>query len=389
MHIKYSALLCLLFLFFSTSIFAQRPQKILGPAKEDKSINYYKEQSQLWQKVIKKEPKNGDAWVNYYKAERALLQLSEPKLFTNHPSTFYQRLQPILSKAKAKIQNTFDYHYIRGLNSDGDQAIQALQKAYSIDPDRSEIYGWLLVHYVPRLEQSQVNDLCQRMLKANIYSNANLTWNYNALQSIEKNGIIISNGDMDGMPKWVLQYGDNVRPDVLCLSKWLLAQYDDYRKDAMQKAGINRLAKKASDFETMSGYADYLAAAFLKQSKRPAYISAGTPIQFFRDHGIEDQIYLVGNALKYSETAFDNTEFIKKNVEEKYFLEYLFNNFQKHSEDEVVKGQMNLTYLPAFIHLKKHYQKLNKSKEVAHYDQLIQHIATESGRKEEVLNWFK
>ena len=34
--------------------------------------------------------------------------------------------------------------------------------------------------------------------------------------------MIITNGDMDGIPKYVLQSGANVRPDVLIISKWFL-----------------------------------------------------------------------------------------------------------------------------------------------------------------------
>ena len=384
---NYLLVICI-FVSSMLTLTAQKPQKILGIAKEDKTISYYQQQAKLWQQLTQKDPKNAEAWHYYYKAERSKAQLQNPK-WVNDQEGFYAKLQPILQKAKKHIGNSFEYHYIQGMNAKGDRSIQAFTKAYEIDPDRSEVYGWLFTHYFPLFKEKQLKDLAKRMLKANIYSNANLKWNYNALQSAQANAVFISNGDMDGLPKLVLQYGQGVRKDILTVSKWFLAQFEDYRATVFKKLGIPKPSKKQTQFQSLSDYADYLAAYILKTSKRPAYISAGTPIQFFRDQGIKDNIYLVGNALKYAQKDFDNTAIIKQNIEEKYFLEYLLNNFQQHPEDEIVKTQMNLTYLPAFVHMKKHYQKKKKTQKVDFYNRLIERIASESGRKEEVLKWFE
>ncbi len=73
-------LLPILLLCFLTSM-AQRPQKILGIAKEDKPLSYYQEQSTLWQQWIDADPTDADAWQNYYKAERSALQLRQPEAF--------------------------------------------------------------------------------------------------------------------------------------------------------------------------------------------------------------------------------------------------------------------------------------------------------------------
>lgn len=380
-----------LFVFFCIPFFllGQKPQKILGIAKEVKSVNYYQEQSDLWNELVRKNPKNANAWNNYYKAERALLQLKKPEIWPNQKEDFYTKLNPILEKAKKHIGNTFEYHYLKGMNSKDEISINAFKKAYDIDPDRSEIHGWLIAYYLPHLEEDKLPDLAEKMLKNNTYSNANLMWNYNALQSIDQNGAILTNGDMDSCPKWVLQYGADVRPDVLVINKWFLAFEKEYQEKIFKELSIAKLTKKESDFENLNDYVDYVTAETLKNSKRPMYSSSGTPKEFLRRHDLEDKMYLVGNALKYSEEKFNNTAVIRKNVEEKYVLDYLFNNFQIHDQDEVVKTQMNLTYLPGLIHLRKYYEAKNEKVSVQRCNLLIDKIATDSGNKKEVLSWFE
>ncbi|MEM9545461.1 MAG: hypothetical protein AAGA77_05785 [Bacteroidota bacterium] len=382
-------LLLVSFLTHNTSAAQKaKPQKIYGIAKEDKSESYYKEQSEWWRIIIDHELDNEEAWVNYYLAQRSYLQLSQPNLWANDKNTFYQKLDPILRESKPHIGDKFEYHYMQGINSSDAQALKSFEKAYAIDPERSEAHGWLFTQYIPMFKDKECKDLARRMLKNNAYSDANLKWNYNALQSLDQNGVIISNGDMDGLPKWVLQYGDNVRPDVLITNKWLLADIPNYKKKIYARLNLTLPSKNIDDFDSLSEYADFLTVDILKRSNRPTYISAGTQLKFFKANGIEDNMYLVGNVLKYSETSFDNTSELKNNFENKYFLEYLFKNFQHHSQDEVVKSQMNLTYLPGLIHLKKHYASLKNQEKANYYNALIERIVEDSGKKTEVLGWF-
>ncbi len=381
----------ILLLFISMAVFplfAQKPQKIRGIAKEDKSIAYYQTQSSLWKQLTVEDPSNAEAWLQYYLAERARKQLQSQDQWLNQKATFYQELASIISQAQKYIPNTFEIYYLNGLNSEGDETLEAFQKAYAVDPNRTEVYGWLLVRYAFEFQEQKLAELAAKMLEHNSYSNANLYWNYNALQSVEKNAVILSNGDMDGIPKWVLQYGKNIRPDVLVVNKWMLSGDTEYRSRIWQLLKMDPPSKQRSDFHNHTAYTDYLAAALLKGSQRPAYISSGTPKAFFRQHNLEEEMYLVGNVLKYSNTDFDNTAALIRNVETNYFLDYLIRDFQNHPEQEVVKKQMNLTYLPGLVHLKKHYQKTRNSEKVKYFDKLIYKIAADSGRKEEVLGWF-
>ena len=371
----------------SSFLFAQeantaKPQKIYGIAREDKPVAYYENQSRLWQELIEKEPSYAEGWINYFRAERAKLQLEQPDLWMNDKEAFNNTLSPILIKAKKDIGNTFDYYWMKAYNTSGKTRVDALKKAHSIDPERDEIYGGLLVHYASNFNTKEAVLLGKRMLMSNIYSDANLKWNYNALVSVEKDGILITLGDIDGISKWVLQYGANIRPDVLVISKWLLATDTAYQHTIYRTIDIPLPKLQVTNFKDTSLYADYLIADLLKRAKRPAYISSGNPPSFFKNNGLEGNLHLVGIVLKYSNEAFDNTPFLIENFENNYYLEYLFKNFQHHQEDKLVKMQLNATYLPGLKQLKEYFQSKGKEAKVKHYDKLINQIVSDSLLKE-------
>ena len=368
---------------------AQKPQKILGIAQEDRTIDYYRTQSSLWQELLEENSQKKEAWINYYRAERAILQLERPELWPGQKAAFFDILAPIIKKAETSIPDTFEYYLLKGMNSNEPEASTAFLKAYEIDPERDEIYGKLLVHYAFNSEEVPLAEVSKRALNANIYSNSSLMWNYNALQSLEKNGLIITNGDMDSMPKWVLQYGQGIRQDVLVANRWMLAYDDGYREEIFTKSNLAAPEKDKNDFKIMEDYVDYLTREILVKTNRPVYMSTGTGMEFFRQYKLENYMYVVGNAIKYSEADFNNTQVIRDNFENKFFLEYLLKDFQYHPQDEVVKTRMNLTYLPGLFHLRDHYDELNLKGKSARCSLFIDRIATDSGRKEEVLSWFE
>ena len=190
------------------------------------------------------------------------------------------------------------------------------------------------------------------------------------------------------MQKWVLQYGAGVRPDVMVVNKWLLATESAYRSAILKKLRMGAPAKSQKDFSDIGAYADYLAAMVLQGTNRPAYISGGTDLEYFKKYGLENKMYVVGNVIRYSAQPFDNTAAMRENFEQKYYMDYLMQNFQSHPEDEMVKKRMNLTYLPALIHLRDHYASTGQKSLYKRCLKFIDRIAEDSGRKEEVLGWF-
>lgn len=381
---------CFILCACSINMFAQKPQVILGIAKENKSVDYYQEQSNLWKKETTKKPNNAFAWWQYYKAQKAYFQLTQPQTWLNNQKEIFRQLNPIVAGAKKNVGNSFEYYLLEAVNNRWDpNSIDYLKKAYQIDPDRKEVHESLLIYYVRNFKKKEAAEVAQKMLENNYYSNASLMWNYNALQTVAPNSVFITNGDMDTIPKWVLQAAKGIRKDVLIISKWSMATLENYRKEMFKKIGMKPYDKKESDFSTAAEYVDHLVAYIMKNSPKPTYTGCGTSKKYFREMNMEENIYLVGTTFVFSKKNFDNFAVTKESFENKYRLEYLLDNFQTHEEDAVVKSHMNLTYLPGLIKMKHHFEKENNTKKANYYNALIEIIAKESGREEQVKSWFK
>ena len=232
-------------------------------------------------------------------------------------------------------------------------------------------------------------EISKRMLASNYYSNALYKWNFNALETAEKDGVFITQGDNDSMPRWILQYGRGVRKDVSVVNVWMLNMDKGYRERIFTQLELPPMENRRSDFNGDVDYVDAIMIHILKNSKKPAYVNCGIDVNIFKEAGISDRMYLVGTAFRYSETKIDNLALLKKNFEHNYDLEYLYNEFQVHSEDEHVRQQINLTYIPGIMKLGNHYSLAGDKQKSDYYYGLFDHLAEMSGRQEQINSWYK
>lgn len=82
MGIKVHLKLLFLFVFLSiVNIYAEktRPEKIYSIRKAMYPAEWYIEQAKLWQREIDKNPKDSEAWLNYYRATRYAILFSPEK----------------------------------------------------------------------------------------------------------------------------------------------------------------------------------------------------------------------------------------------------------------------------------------------------------------------
>ncbi len=375
--------------FISMNLWAQKPVEIRGVAKEDFPPSYYKEQASLWKKEIDIAFDNGYAWLQYFKAQRAYLILTKPDIWQHDSPKIYAELQPIIDEAAAHIKDQFDWYFMRAVNTfNPKEALTLFEKAFDLDPDRYETYGWLFTQYARQFNDGKARPCADKILENNLYSNANYLWNFNAMQGMEENAIFIGNGDMDVLPKWVLQHSTGIRTDLIVISKWLVASDTDYRNTIFKRLNINNGYKKPSEFPTYKDWVNYITLYMIENSENAVYMSCGTQTSFFEKNNIIDKMYLEGLNYRYSKQGIDNIAKTVTLFEEVYRLDHLQSNFQHHLEDEMVHKQMHLTYLPGLVEIKNYYLSKGEKSKAQPYDALIQTIATNSGKRDTVLEWF-
>ncbi|MCF8282041.1 MAG: formylglycine-generating enzyme family protein [Bacteroidales bacterium] len=364
-------------LFLATSLLANHrsaalPESIKPISKVAYSFEYYTEQAKLWKLETSKNARNPDAWLNYFRAARYANMVNRD----GQPAF---DLTAIVEKIPAALHNTFEYQFISFMNADWDERrFQFLLKAHEIAPQRTEIYHDLVTYHETRGEQSQALFYLKKLFEAGEFPAELLAWNYNLLASVEPDAILLTYGDNDTYPLWVLQSARGIRKDVKVLNINLLL-LEEYRTKALLQLGLPAIdLSNCQDTKAM-----YLLVmnAIMSGAKQPVYVANTMPEPVRQAFG--DSLYLTGLAFRYAANAFDNLAFLKNNYENKFLLDYLRVDFSPDSVSSVLSG-MNLQYLPAFLLLHQHYEASGEKFKAANLEPVMRRVAKEGGRESEL-----
>ncbi|MEO1513867.1 MAG: SUMF1/EgtB/PvdO family nonheme iron enzyme [Bacteroidota bacterium] len=354
-------LLCLTVPCLLAANVAPKPEKIYSITQVLKPLAYYKEQSTLWKNEIDQQSNDANAWLNYYAACRMA------NLRTYSPTKPFD-LDEIVGQLSEKVPNTFEYHHVMSWHGGHTpEMFEHSQKAYDMAPDRPETYPHLLVAHQLEDRPDEAAALLQKWFESGAMSPGILSWNYNLLMSLDQDAILLTSGDNDTYPGWMLQQVHKVRPDVTILNLNLIATQPKYRNRLFEKNDIPSFDRLIEEYPQPEFFFEALSKHLIDASTNPVYLGVATSRSLRELHS--ENLYMVGLAFRYNDQPFDNVAVLKHNFEQKFLTDYLglglYNDFSASVVD-----QMNLNYIPPFIVLHKHYtssgelQKANNLKEL-------------------------
>ncbi len=333
---------------------AQTRHKVVSLVKQQQTNEWYTEQAKLWGDYLKPNPKDADAWLNYYTANRMLKIQAQTKTQDD--------LDKLVKEMEKAVPNSFEYHYICYWNDgfrEAEKNFAHLEKAYELAPNRPETYDDFFSYYLINGQEEKLKTLSEKWFASNDISAGIYNWCYNMLMSCDDNAVLITHGDNDTYPTLVLQMAKDIRPDVKVMNLHLL-QLDSYRNECFKSAGI---APFTGTMDEAGAYFPYLKELyqhiFLNSNGRPVYLSLGTNPQITDDFA--EQLYNVGLAWKWSPNKFDNIAVIKKNYEKNFRLDYIAGNFYSDISQGVVNHSSS-NYLPSMLTLYNHYVESDDSK---------------------------
>ncbi|MFK7932935.1 MAG: formylglycine-generating enzyme family protein [Saprospiraceae bacterium] len=372
----YYYILILILSGFIQDLSATPPERIFPMARKQMSVDYYLQQGQLWKAELTERPQNPTGWFNYYKAARYANSLTK-----NTIKPF--NLTEIYDEAMKVIPLTFEGHYMSYLeNAWTDKGTEHLLKAHYLAPHRYEAYHGLIGDYEFRGDREGVKAINKKWYDSGTYSGGLLHWNYNLLMSLEEDAIVLTAGDNDTYPIWLLQDVKGIRKDVRAINIHLLANLPDYTKLIIKELGIKEpFVTKASSQNKQVDVIQFLA----KHAKRPLYLAITSGSQLQQQFG--DQLYLTGLAFKVSNKTFDNVAVLKNNFENRFMTDYLHINLQNDTSISVV-NQINLNYLPPLITLYEHYKTSGDLQAANEIKQLTLGIAESGKRLKSVRDYF-
>jgi tetratricopeptide (TPR) repeat protein len=165
-----------------------------------------------------------------------------------------------------------------------------LERAVALDPTAMDPWFSLVDVYMAAGEQERMDEALRRILASGIVLDAVMDYNYNVLAVLEPNAVLITNGDNDTYPAWILTRVLQVRPDVAIANRSLLNT--DWYPLHLIDSGLPRFtdaaelaALRASIQEEMKGgesrpgpggpFGDTLIVKIVEAARR-----AGRPVYF-------------------------------------------------------------------------------------------------------------
>jgi hypothetical protein len=199
--------------------------------------------------------------------------------------------------------------------------------------------------------------------------------------SLDDNGIIITNGDNDTYPLWILQYALGIKKNVVVVNINLVT-VDGYRKKLFEENKI-----PADEFKALEQPSqDKIIQHLISRSGRPVYFANTLYTGYYK--ACEKDLYMVGLAFKYSKESFDNMAVMRNNFERNYLIDNLKMNFGYDISGSVV-DRMNMGYLPFLIKLYEHYSLAGESEKADGVRSLALLIGKKGDPGTKVDDWFK
>jgi uncharacterized protein YdhG (YjbR/CyaY superfamily) len=377
-------LLLILFLGFSQIALAQKPEKIESLTKVQKSTDYYAQQVALWKKELDQNKKNAEAWFNYYRANRYVAISSNTDTLKNEKR--WEQLKGIIDEMEKNIPESFEFNYLTWLNSGNDLSkFSYLEKAYAISPERTETYPDFVAAYELKQDQEKKDFFLKKWHDAGQISPGYLTYNYNVLNSLAPNAILLTIGDNDTYPVWILQSVFGIRKDVQLINLSML-YLENYHKAMSEKIGFEPIYAMQSQEKFNAFNESIIKNIAANKAGRKTYTGLTVHPTFTQKH--EANLYLVGLAYEYSEKKFDNIAVLKKNFEQVFALDYLHLNFAKDPAESSLKMSHG-NYLVPMITLYEHYQLSNDTDKAERLKNQIVAIAQTCGQEETIKEYLK
>lgn len=378
-------LLSFLIIFNILNAFAQRPEQIRGYAKVSMPVEWYKKQAAAWEKEVDKDPKNVNAWFNYYKATRILIFHDETDKSTMKEKD--ARLEGVVADMGKEIPNTYEYNFARWQLGGNDMKFYPyLQKAIDIDPNREESIEYMVNIGELIRDQKQRDEYSLKNFDIGQISTGMMYYNYNQLIGLEKNAILLTSGDNDTYPSWVLQ-AKGIRKDVKVINLYLI-HIKDYRKKIFSELGIKNVDFDENSKEEKHAF-DKKIVQLMSENKNnyPVYVALTSAGCDNYTTNIEKNLYLTGLAYMYDTNSIDNIALLKRNFESRYTLDYFDKNFYTEMSPGIVK-QANLNYIVPMVKLYEHYKSAGDIQKQNWIKEKLILIASGTDSEETVLKYI-
>jgi len=331
-----------------------KPAKVESPLVSEKDFVWYTEQKEAWKAQTQKNPQDEKAWLNYYHAAHYMGWWGQ-----NSDSIVRQ----VIDEMKQAIPDSYTYNfcaYRAGVSGHSDEknGDKYAEAALAKLPDELQFFDYdqWVCYLAMKGDETRMKQMAKRYFDSGIYSEAVLRYSYNELQGMEEGSIYISSGDAAIIPKWLIQEGMGQHQDKIIICEPFLA-VKEYREWLSRKLDVALPDWESGAYESYIAYDCALLQIIIDKYGSKVYFSTTTPKSIYEPW--EKNLYNEGLLLKYSPKPYDNLAVKRRNVEERYQLEYLLTSFRP----EWTSGQrLSVNYSVLLADLLPYYAKHDKKR---------------------------
>ena len=344
-------------LLLSTATAQTKGVRVESPIVTEKDFMWYAKQKSIWKTLTEHNPHDETAWLNYYNAARYMAWFYD----NQNDST----AKEVVREMEQTIPDSYTFNFCayresvqgKGYGDYKKYAEAALAKL----PDEMQFFDYdnWVCYLAMQGDEARMKPLAKRYFDSGIYSEAVLRYSYNELAGMDEGGIYIANGDAAIIPKWLIQEGKGMHKDktIVCASFLAVKEYRDW---LCKKLGVIDPIHEEPYWTDESCNA--LLQAIIDKYGSKVYFSTTTPSSTMEPW--KNNLYNEGLLLKYSKKPYDNLAVKRRNVEERYMLEYLLVSFRP----EWTAGQrLSANYAVLLADLLPYYAKHDQKR----YDWLM------------------
>lgn len=307
-----------------------------------------------WNDYVLAHPKNEQAWRNLfeisnersvrfwgnmegaraYKQQKNVVGRMEEAI----PDSYTFNYCAYESYYQKKVGEPYDWAaYARVHNQYAERAIELLPE--DAQADDYELWASYLMREKAGEDSTQLTRLLTRYFDSGLYPAEELQYHFNELQGMDEGAIYIGATEGDIIGKLILQLVLHVHRDKLLYND-NCASYRPYLEAFFRSAGLSQdyfdpegeWAKTEEQFEEQRLNIRYIC----QHAQRPVYFSASSLSRLIVGEGLPDDLkaclYNEGLTMRYSAKPYDNLAAKRRNVEERYRLEYLRLSFRPDQE---------------------------------------------------------
>ena len=379
----------------SLSLVAQQKERVLPVITTGKDYTWYVQQYELWDKEVKQHPKSEDAWRNLFTAEFYLnnwFAEERPPL---------DSVNVVLQRMEKAIPGSFTYNYcvyknyMDGTSEHAERALQLMPRdADLITVDCLLAYLWRTGADADKGRRGAQFIACAKKLyEGHYYPEYALRYNDNQLLGLPENAIFLGNGDLEVLPKIVLQRAMNLHQGKTVVPSVFL--YDERFRDSLcSQLRIQpfRVNGESVDFDHFPFYFLDFIKYVSAETGRPIYF--GPSVKYLEYFVVEEQLELLKSCLyseglvqKYSPDPYDNTEASLRAIE-KYQLNFFTDpNYTPKDEWEGSKN-MQLHYMELLYPYIQVYKDLGNMERAEWLRRTLRASITNTNLDEDAKNYY-